>query len=423
MGLLAGAVILAMALHAPTPLVGPLPPPRSEDVQYARVVGWTLQYINDRPDRRGDLVGTAEEFNGLFRLLARSHPQIAGRVEVQDDALQLELSLRVPQADWLGWINLSAELLPYRGTPALRSLRVGRLPLPPELSLRAAGWVLDRSLGPGATEELFAAVPALAIDGESLRWDLVFPSGSGRYFTRAGLADLQGNDGPTPQQIMGFVEAYAAATAEGRLGADDGFVPWLRVTLQQAATAGAGDDPEPVLLAAAIALHQHCGARHNLIRYFVPGAEDALPPRATLQAGCRDITLAGRTDLRSRFVSAAAISLFLSRNAALGSGEVKELMDLSLWGFDFTDIAAHFAGVRLAGLLRRLEPEGWAALADRLGDETDLMISLRGIPGSMSEARFHTAFGEVDSPRYRAMLDEIEARIDRLPIHRAGPDG
>jgi hypothetical protein len=64
-------------------------------------------------------------------------------------------------------------------------------------------------------------------------------------------------------------------------------------------------------------------------------------------------------------------------------------------------------------------PEDWPALIARLRAESDILPRLQGLPGRMTGAAFDARFGTIDSPAYRAVLDEIEARIDALPLHAA----
>jgi hypothetical protein len=46
------------------------------------------------------------------------------------------------------------------------------------------------------------------------------------------------------------------------------------------------------------------------------------------------------------------------------------------------------------------------------------MPSIRGLPSFMQRAEFRARYGEPDSPRYRAQIEEIDARIDALPLYR-----
>lgn len=425
MGFLAVVALVVFALHEPERRVGPLPPPTAEDGAYARIVMQTLRHISRQPDQSGDLLGTLDQFNGLLRLLGRTYPSVAGEMRIDAGTIHIDASVRPPWGNRLGWLNVSAVVPAHQGALRLESLRVGRLALPPATTLRLLTWGVDQRFGHDYAAQTLRMLRWLEIGSAELTLGIALSDGGETVLSRPGLAELYGQGMPGVATVRSALGAFENALAEERLQTRGSLVPWLRVMLEHAAEeAAAGhDDPELLLLAGLMALHQYCGARHNLVGAFAPSMSRELPPRADLTSQCHRVMLAERSDLRSRFVSAALIEAVSGRGVSLAAGELKELMDTSVWGFDFTDIAAHFAGTRFATLLSATPPVGWRALAARLDSEHDVMISLRGIPGALSEARFRFRFGDVDSPEYAAMIEAIEARIDALPIHAAAQDG
>lgn len=181
----------------------------------------------------------------------------------------------------------------------------------------------------------------------------------------------------------------------------------------------AADDPERALIAGLMALNYLCGSDH-FVKFFLPprNAEEApLPPRDGI---CQELTLRGRVDLRRHFLTAATLRVLSERGPAVVAGEAKELHDSIRGAFDFTDIAANNSGIRFATLLLDTPSSDWPALRDRIVTDGDVLVALDGIPGEMRRAEFRNRFGGLDSPAYAAMLAEIEARIDALPIHAAG---
>ncbi len=101
-------------------------------------------------------------------------------------------------------------------------------------------------------------------------------------------------------------------------------------------------------------------------------------------------------------------------------GELKELLDSNEGGsgFSFDDLAADLAGARFARAFLEAPRADWPALIARITREEDVMPALDGLPEGMSAAEFGQRYGDVDSPAYRTMMDEITSRIDVLPLYR-----
>jgi hypothetical protein len=135
--------------------------------------------------------------------------------------------------------------------------------------------------------------------------------------------------------------------------------------------------------------------------------------------GCAGTTLAGRDDLRQHFVLSAGLDAATSSSAAFGVGELKELLDTNPGGsgFSFDDMTADVAGVRFARTFLATGPDGWAALAARIGDEDAVLPSLAGLPSGLSSDEFSARYGSVDSDAYAALVAEIDRRVDALPLH------
>lgn len=424
-GLLAILMLLAFGLHEPDRRVGPLPPPVTEDAVQVESFLRTLQQIGRSPDRTGDVDITVDALNGMLRVLARTHSDLSGVARIDEaGALAVDVSLRPPWGDRLGWLNLSAAIPAYDGRLRIGALRVGRLSLPPGPLLAALAWDLDRRFGPGTGAQALTGLPRLAIEGDRLTWSVAMPADSDRHLTRATVIELYGRRLPSRTEVARFVALLDGAQMRGELPTEGSFLPWLLAMLDHAAEiAETGDgELETALIAGFMALNQMCGSVHfrNLL----------LPPRAPGEAdvavrgrGCHNASLRGRVDLRRHFLTAATIKMMSDRSVAIGAGEAKELADMRGAGYDFTDIAANNSGIRLATLIGGMSPAQLRALRDRIGSEEDVMISIAGIPGEMRPAAFRYRFGDLDSPAYREMIAIIEARIDALPIHAAGQGG
>lgn len=422
-GLLAVVVLVGIGVHAREPQLSPLPPPTPEDARYAQVFMQTMEAIGRRPDRTGDVSGTVEEFNGLFRILARSAPNLRLHADIEDGALVVRAALRLPAGWPAEWTNLSAVITPFDGPLRLEALRVGRLALPPGPSLRILSRALDHRFGDGVGSQALGLVSGLSVAGARLTFDIDMPPGGERLLSRNVVSELYGRDMVSRDQVAREVRFLQAEVAAGRLLREGSFTPWVRAVIDRAAGFGQ-DDSDDAVMAGFMALNFLCGSRHFTSTLLPPpvGEDDPMPEGGP---DCGTTALHGRVDLRRHFTTAATIKLISNRAAAMTAGEAKELVDVLFGGFDFTDIAANNSGIRLAMRLDGAEGGDLEHLASRITGEEDLIISLDGIPGIMERGAFEARFGTLDSPEYQAMLGKIERRIDLLPIHAdgAGRDG
>ncbi|MFO1253973.1 MAG: hypothetical protein U1E77_23160, partial [Inhella sp.] len=110
----------------------------------------------------------------LNTLLAQSGQR--AQLQLRRDGARLQASLPWKLGPWPVWLNLELELdspswVGGAVWPQPRRLRIGRLPLPPQLSLRLARSVVERRFGtaPWAAVEM---VEAVRLDEEAvwLRW-------------------------------------------------------------------------------------------------------------------------------------------------------------------------------------------------------------------------------------------------------------
>ena len=156
----------------------------------------------------------------------------------------------------------------------------------------------------------------------------------------------------------------------------------------------------------ALALSAQPGALPNLLPASAAWAP--MPPVA--------LTLRGRVDFSLHFLISALIAAEGGGPLADAVGVYKEIADSRGGsGFSFNDIAADRAGTRF-GLLAQADPR---RLQQRLSAglvDGDLLPPVDDLPEFMTAAQFQARYGGVDAPAYRAMMADIEARLDRLAL-------
>lgn len=131
--------------------------------------------------------------------------------------------------------------------------------------------------------------------------------------------------------------------------------------------------------------------------------------------------LAGRIDLARHFIISAAIKILSQQEVSNAIGEFKELMDRGFGGsgFSFVDLAADMAGVRFA--LVASDPDTAKQVQDTLADsklEKDFFPDINGLPEGLDKATFLQVFGNVDSAAYKAQVELIESRLNKVDLLR-----
>lgn len=131
------------------------------------------------------------------------------------------------------------------------------------------------------------------------------------------------------------------------------------------------------------------------------------------------LSLHGRRDFAEHFAISAALTVNGSSSLASAIGLAKEEEDARKGsGFSFTDLAADRAGVRLG---ERATGNAADAIRQILSDarrDADLMPTFSHLPEFMPQAEFDRRFGPVGSPRYRAVIEQIDAKLGAHPIGR-----
>ena len=415
LGSLAAPVALAIER---TPRLAAAPAPASATSRASTDLAMRI-YGAASGDEAVEVEMTAAQIDGLFATAARAFPGLRGRAEIEAEAMRLTVSLSPPALEGIAWLNLVADVAPSSDGLDVRRLRLGRLPLPPALTLGLARRLADMSASEPVGSLLLGMVrgvetapgrvhvtldPRLGVDGQEGD-----PRVADSLRRLAGTGDVE--------RIGAHYEALDAASRRGDLATDGSTAAWFGYALKSAAAAVAeGRDPQAETSAAILAMAAHCGRR-----WAVEAAVGEIP--ATKRDSlCRRTRLAGRGDLRMHFALSAAFEAAGNATISFGMGEVKELVDASGdgSGFSFDDMAADRAGIRWAEAAREAAaagPEALALVARLSAEEAAVMPAIADLPSFMQEAAFRDRFGKVDSPAYVAQIEAIDRRIDGLPLH------
>lgn len=409
-----GALLLAVESQ---PRVAGVAPPDAAAAWRLRGLGGRLQAFLESDGAAEGFSAREAEINAAIASLARVQPGIAGRVAVADGEIEAALSAGPPLVPAARWINVRATFGPGPEGTTLTGLRVGRLPLPPGATLAAARWGLDRYLGDGLGSALVRWVGALEIEAPVVRL-AIEPgefTGGGRLERLKARLRAMAAGAAEPARVQAYLDDIHGAARRGELADAGGSVtPLLRHTLAAAAAREVAD-PQAEMRAAIFALALYCGDPR------FGRAIGVTVDRAMLGAGnhCAERTLHERNDLVRHFLVSAGIHAASTDRAVLGLGELKELLDSNPGGtgFGFDDMAANLAGARFAAVLMAAPQAEWATLARTVAREDAIFPPLDDLPAGIDADTFEAEFGDVDSPAYLALLGEIEARLDLVPLY------
>ena len=416
------ALLLPLAAAAlllqPAPLVAERLEATPEKVVATRDLVARVRRVTERPDGRGEVRVTPAEANAALSLIARIAPMIRATADLTPEGPRLRASAPALRGTPFAWLNLEVTAAPSDAGPRLHAVRLGPLDLPPETALRAGALAANLILGGGAGDRLLAGVQSLRVENGAVVAALSLTGDERSSLTARVAGAVRGGALPGPDVIAAHYFALREAAETGRLPDRGPFHPHLRFVAETAAARAAPGGEADEITAGLFALAMFCGAADFRLGFgsLIDGVI-ASDPR-TWTRSCDAVTLGERIDLRRHFVTAAAIKAASTRDVSFRVGEFKEMSDkIKAGGFDFTDVAANNSGIRFAQTFMAAPRADWPRLIARIGSEADVLIPLDGIPGLLPRPDFDARFGQVDSPAYLAQIAEIEARIDRLPLH------
>lgn len=337
---------------------------------------------------------TESDLDRGLRYLADRVARGGASAQIAQGQLVVRASLPLPRLPRS--LNLELTLVPGGEILEPAQLRIGALTLPAFLS----GKLLAAGLALSPVSRELAAARAL-LDAARLQDD-----GLALTFTWRGQA--------VTQVLIGAaaVDNALLDTYRAHLNGVPGraFAPLLGQAFALARERSRGGDPVMENRAALTALGELVAGG----RFFQATGSVAPKPRA-------EVRLGGRGDFAQHFALSAFIAAAGGERLSDLAGLYKEVQDSRGGsGFSFTDLAADRAGTRLGEAATR-DPASARRLQARLAGVTreDLFFPLvKDLPEFMPEAEFKRRFGGVGAPAYRAVMADIEARIDALPSVR-----
>ena len=346
---------------------------------------------------------TERDINLAMNYLARKITRSAVQVTTQADRLELAGTVDLPLISARPYLNIAARIETENGVPRVSRLRVGSVPVPASV----AAWALERVMqGFNLTREYRLAGDMIQ------RLDLRPGEVSVAYrwqpeTLRTLGAQLAGIDATALAAYHAQLLALQAGGA-AREGSVNAVLQSLFALARQRSAEG---DPVAENRALLLVLGAWAGGRG--MQVLVPQAPDK-PARFAL-------SLQQRRDFGQHFLVSAGIAAGSETGLSDAIGIHKELSDSRGGsGFSFTDLAADRAGTRF-GKLATASADSARRIQHLLSQgvtEADIMPVVSDLPEGLTEAEFASRYTAVDSPAYRAVLDEIDRRIAACALYR-----
>jgi uncharacterized protein YfiM (DUF2279 family) len=366
-----------------------------------------LRQLDPRGRPAGSRSGLRLREADLNALLAQSGQR--AELDLDRDGAQLRASLTLPLGPWRPWVNLQLDLEApawvQGGTwPRLRGVRVGRLPLPPGLSLAVARWAVARRFGPEALA-LTEMVEQVRFDTQSV-WLLW------RWEPAQAAAALAGLWSPAEQaalraQAQRWQELTRELPPGGAIDLGQLLSPLAATALERVQKQGAPGDVELRALLLQLALRSVGRDPAQLL------GESSGPARGL------SLALAGREDMAQHFLISAWLTWQGGQRLTEALGLAKELADAQRGGsgFSFNDLAADAAGERFGRACAAEPVTLLAALATGLRDGA-FFPDTADLPEFLPAAEFQRRYGGVDGAGFRQLRAHIQARVDALPLYK-----
>lgn len=377
------------------------------------------QSIRDQSSPQWVFAANTEELNSAFQLASRTWPGFHGRSEVTSVGLTtlLTMPLQLPFGRY--YLNASMLILPSSGPLQIEQVRLGRLNLPGGMALTAVGWVADQVWGQGQGSQLLAMVRSVQFDQDAVKVELAKPQGwSLQQLKESGLSAYR-QFFSSERQRADIEFYYRIASDFATRNPDASLVAYLQLLFRQAKDRTALYPEEPKRAqqenqAVLLAMAQLLGGKNlQMLVNEVKRPEGIKPPR---------VTLARRPDLQQHFLYSAAIQLLTTPAVSGSVGEAKELLDSIKGGsgFSFVDLLADRAGMKFANIAT-----GSASSATALQQffsqdrsEAELFPNKARLPEGIPQQLFEQTYQSVDSDIYRQMVQEIDRRLQELPLYQ-----
>lgn len=446
--LIAATGFIAAAVISSVPKVEPSPAPTPMDSVYGHQIAWSLFDALGDPSKAHNITLTQTELDAFERLANHGLGWVRPRLQIEDKRATADVTVDIGRG---GYLNLSAIVATRaQGFPPV-ALRIGSIPVPSRLTR----WALDRvvkSLDLSAPEaRLDRLVRSFTIE------EVATPAESKAEGKAEGKADA---DKPKADSSLRLIEKRAVVSVQAdpelfdslkaltshfgsssvdpqlvrfyysrlldydlRSGvAARSFATFVSTTFRTVVQRSDKGDPVAETRAALLAIGLvTLGEEGKTLASMVMPYDAPCIPQPSL------LILAGRSDLPKHLIMSSSLAIVFADRFSKAAGEWKELHDSVAeggTGFSFVDLMADRAGLRLGmatngdrELLREMQYGLAYAGDERLLPARALQKYQEGLRGK----DFEKEYAGLDDERYRQIVADIDAELDKIPLYKVTP--
>ncbi|MFQ5753103.1 MAG: hypothetical protein ACE5HI_14015 [bacterium] len=393
-----------------------------EDAARVRALAKSSLKILFKPNDADSILATEEDLNAVLTFMARGVSKFSGRANITQTGLEAVGTLHLPHNPIGDYMNLHVGLNPSRSGLKFSQVKLGHIKIPGPVALFILRFMLNMALGKGQGTVAVNSVQSVIFEKEKVafyfnaRPELNLER---LKFLKARLKGIRDYIAPLGDPLV--VRLYYAKLIEigqRQQGAKSISLarfmgPLFRLAYQRSVDADPADENHATIMALSMFV-----GNYRFERLIGPVRTEEMK---SYRLKTRNVVLHGRQDLRLHFIISAGLKLLADSGISYAVGEFKELMDAADGGsgFSFVDLAADRAGVRFAEVA-----------TDRLGGARRLQMLLAGetredmffpevddLPEGLSQNEFEELYGNVENADYRALLHQIDHRINHLPAY------
>ncbi len=358
---------------------------------------------NNRKKQHGTLSLNPEDVNVAINYLAKHFVRGQARIHTANRSASLQVSIPLAAQIITGYINLKATLIETEALPQLRSVTLGRIPIPDFLSKFLVTHFIQWLHNHPTFNSSIKIIQQVQMTPQTLTIRYLWQGGSGEsgnYFSV--LSKSEQNRVSRYYNLLTHNNQQLTVQTLSQV-----LFPVMRMAAKFSKNNPAPQENRAAILAATFYI------MGLPLKYLVPEyIKESVVRRPT-------VTLDGRQDFAQHFIISAAITAYADTILSDAIGLYKEIEDKrSGSGFSFNDIAADRAGTRFGAHATASHPKA-TQLQQWVIQEIDdkkLMPEWADLPESLSKTAFMQQYGNLNSPAYHAMMGTIEQRVAALPF-------
>lgn len=397
------------------PLVRENPVSVFSDVKQAQATLARFSPSGLSPDTVTDVSISEMELNSGISAALFTTNWAKARVEISGGELLLmgTAAPHIPKNPIGQYVNLRASIPSSSKGFKVSRLSVGNVPVPTFLVRPTLIFAMDRVIGPGKGRAFYESVRYVRISGDTLTVGLQPPKGFKEDLKDAARRTILVADADT---IRAYYERLVDIEKRGN-GRVQSLSVFMGSAFQLAKLRSQVKDPivENKGLILAFALYFGDDRFEKLMGGVKTGA------LAGTGANLDLVKLENRTDWVQHFLTSAGLLVAGGETVSDVLGQAKEVSDSDgPEGFAFTDIGADHAGIRFAQVAtaslasaRRVQQ----MLAGTIG-ESAFFPKVGDLPEGLGSDEFKRRYGDVNSPAYKKVIDEIDRRIAAIPLYQ-----